>query len=203
MEAILNTKDNTTPYIKWSAVMAGVIASMASSVLLNFLGIGIGLTAFNMDANSLINTGIGSVIWLALAGIISMSIGGYIAGHFTNSNSRALNGYHGILAWCLATLITIAAATTGLGAMMGGASSIISNSAKVMAQNPNLATQSKNMVQNAMPNTSTENTDQNDVKDAAETASKTIGQVSISIVIAFLLSAIASLLTSMAATRKN
>lgn len=47
--------------ISWSAIIAGVIVSFAYEILLNFLGVGLGLASFNIRKTEIFTLGFGAV----------------------------------------------------------------------------------------------------------------------------------------------
>ena len=68
----------------WGAILAGVVAALVAQLLINLLGIGVGLSAVNV-ANTADNPdastfSIGAGIWWTLSGIIASFFGGVVAG---------------------------------------------------------------------------------------------------------------------------
>src|SRR3712207_3353091 len=68
----------------WGAIIAGMVAALVAQLLINLLGIGIGLSsvsvtnsADNLDASTF---SIGAAIWWTLSGIIASFFGGVVAG---------------------------------------------------------------------------------------------------------------------------
>lgn len=187
MNASLFNNENGFSRVSWSAVVAGVAAALSAEVILNFLGIGLGLTSLDLSANTLFKAGVESIIWLVLSGIITMGLGGVVAGVISNSSSVKNRMLHGLLVWSFATLITVATITTTAGMMVGGASNIFRNSINVSELNnlnhvSSYSTQSSN-------STSEQSGHVLDDKNIKEVANN-LGSVSIIIFIAFLISAL-------------
>ena len=113
--------------ISWSAVLAGVLVALVCQMLLSLLGIGIGLSTIDpvSEQNPAAGLGTGSAIWYVVSSLLSLFAGGWIAGRLSRS-ARLFDGtIHGILTWCLATLLTIYFLTTTIGSLIGGATRLV------------------------------------------------------------------------------
>ncbi|WP_273758629.1 YrzE family protein [Bartonella sp. AU55XJBT] len=102
-ETSLDTKYSFfhTP-ISWSAIFAGLVTALATSICLSFLIAALGLSQMDFTSSSpfrgsFLSMGIGSLIVM----VISLASGGFIAGRFAEI-SGAL---HGFLTWALVTLL--------------------------------------------------------------------------------------------------
>lgn len=176
----------------WPAVIAGAVLSLAAELLLNFLGIGLGLSGFD-TSSSLFKIGASAIIWLAISGIIAMGLGGWITGKFCKSTCKFTKAYHGLLAWSIATLVAVTLTAMGSGAIMGGAISIANNSAVEITRYTNiikdkqiLSPTSSAQTQGAISNESTS------LSDDLQNARENLDKVFIILFIAFLLSGAAS-----------
>lgn len=120
--------DGHTSGVSWGAVFAGAAAAAALSFILLILGIGLGLSSvspYNYSSSSIGWPTIGWVIFMQLA---SAGIGGYMAGRL-RAKWASVHGdevhfrdtAHGLLAWAVATLITVAVLAGGVRAVLGGA----------------------------------------------------------------------------------
>ncbi|ATP12724.1 DUF3792 family protein [Bartonella henselae] len=88
--------------ISWSAIFAGLVTALATSICLSFLVAALGFNQMDFTSStpfegSFLSFGIGSLI----VTLISLALGGFIAGRFAES-SGAL---HGFLTWALLTLL--------------------------------------------------------------------------------------------------
>lgn len=102
--------DRRQPLLRWSAVFAGAAISIALWVLLQTLGMGIGLAAVDLDdAGSLRDIGIGTTVWTAAAPMIAMFIGGLIAGRMAGTHARGVGATHGFVVWALTSLLGLCA----------------------------------------------------------------------------------------------
>ncbi|MDB5243034.1 MAG: hypothetical protein JWP57_3659 [Spirosoma sp.] len=121
-----------TKRISWSAVFAGVLVAIVTQMLLTLLGLGIGFGALDTveEQNPTAGLGIGTAIWYMVSSLVSLFIGGWVAGRLA-STPRLFDGIiHGVLTWCLVTLLTVYLLTTAIGRIIGGASSLVSGIVK-------------------------------------------------------------------------
>lgn len=101
--------------ISWSAVFAGVALAMVVSLILNLLGTAIGSASVDpmQEGNPLHGLGKGTAIWLVVSGVVSLFVGGWIAGRLAQREGAL----HGLLVWATTSLITlylISSAVTGI-----------------------------------------------------------------------------------------
>src|SRR5438105_13848852 len=110
--------------MSWGAVFAGVITALATQLVLTLIGVAIGLatlspaTGERPSGNAL---GAGAGIWLVVSSLISLFLGGYIAGRLGGT----FNGWlHGLTTWGTVTILTIMLLTTAVGNLIGAASGL-------------------------------------------------------------------------------
>jgi hypothetical protein len=88
--------------ISWGAVFAGVVVALATQLLLNLLGIGIGAATLNPgagDSPSATSLSIGAGIWFALSSILAALAGGYAAGKLAGVPNETTGSWHGLTTW--------------------------------------------------------------------------------------------------------
>ncbi|WP_375624426.1 MULTISPECIES: DUF3792 domain-containing protein [unclassified Bartonella] len=88
--------------ISWSAIFAGLVTALATSICLSFLVAALGLSQMDFTSStpfegSFLSFGVGSVI----VTVISLALGGFVAGRFAESSGTL----HGFLTWALITLL--------------------------------------------------------------------------------------------------
>lgn len=114
--------------VSWAAVFAGATAAAALSFILLLLGVGLGLSSISpYSYNPTPLTG-ATIAWIAFIQLAASGTGGYIAGRLRVKWTR-IHGdevhfrdtAHGLLAWAVATLITVALLAGGIKAALGGA----------------------------------------------------------------------------------
>jgi hypothetical protein len=109
--------------ISWGAVLAGVVVALVTQLLLNMLGLGIGIAAFDPasgDNPSASTFSIGAGLWWTLSGIIASLFGGYAAGRLSGRPHEATAGWHGLTAWALTTLVIFYLLSSTVGGVLGG-----------------------------------------------------------------------------------
>ena len=89
--------------ISWASVFAGVVAVLAISLLLSLLGVALGFSMLDPESATDITNGSGTAvtIWTIISLLISLAIGGFIAGRLAGTD-----GYiHGFLMWALTLIV--------------------------------------------------------------------------------------------------
>jgi hypothetical protein len=115
--------------ISWGAVLAGVATALVTQLILNMIGIGIGIATLdpasgdNPQASSF---SIAAGIWWTLSGIIAAFAGGYVAGRLSGRPKESTAGFHGLIAWAATTLVVFYLLTSTLGSVLGGVYNTIS-----------------------------------------------------------------------------
>ncbi|TDR44835.1 hypothetical protein DFR29_10516 [Tahibacter aquaticus] len=120
--------------VSWGAVLAGAAGAASLSLILAFLGFGLGMSSISPWAGSGASVealGVGSIVWITLTQIAAAALGGYLAGRL---RTRWLNTHsdevyfrdtaHGFLAWSVATLATAALFVSAIGAIASGGAKI-------------------------------------------------------------------------------
>lgn len=105
--------------VSWGAVIAGTIAAIAAQVLLASLGLAIGLTLPGSVSGE--TMGIFGGIWWLVAGLVSLFIGGWVAGRYTGIRNEMDSALHGVMTWALVTTLSVLFLTTFGGMLAGSA----------------------------------------------------------------------------------
>ena len=88
---------------------AGVLGAIVAQMLLTLLGLGIGFGTIDVaeEQNPTAGLSIGSAIWYIITSLVSLFLGVWVAGRLARP-PRLFDGIiHGVLTWCLVTLLTI------------------------------------------------------------------------------------------------
>jgi hypothetical protein len=105
-----------TPYMHWSAIVAGAISAAAVSFVLFSFGSAVGLAVASpsstwRDTSTVLV--LLSGVWLLLTALVSFGLGGYLAGHLRmpwrlgvpQHEVEFRDGVHGLLVWGLALIL--------------------------------------------------------------------------------------------------
>jgi hypothetical protein len=123
MTAPFRGEIHTHRRISWAAIFGGVILVVAVQLLLSLLGAGIGLGTVDVNAGNMPSAkglGIGAGIWWVISSCIALGVGGYIAAWLAGVEIRFDGVLHGLVAWGLATLLTVWLLTSAVGSVVGG-----------------------------------------------------------------------------------
>ena len=122
--------------VSWSSILAGVTAAIAVQLLLNLLGVGVGAATINPQQGQQPGQGlaIGAAIWFAFSSIISLFAGGWIAGRLAGIPNKRDGALHGFVTWALASLVIFYLLSTAVGGLLGGAASVLGQTASLAAR---------------------------------------------------------------------
>jgi hypothetical protein len=125
-------------HISWGAIFAGLTTAVIIQLLLTLLGVGIGAASVDPlhERNSGEGLGVGAGLWFFISGIISMYVGGRVAGRFSGSATRQERMLHGVFTWATTSILSVILLATAVGSLLGGAASMLGSAAGVAAQNP-------------------------------------------------------------------
>lgn len=130
--------------VSWGAIFAGTVIALGTMILLGMMGSAIGFRAVDPAmANATGGLGIGAAVWWILTSVISLGIGGYVAGQLSGIPDRTSASAHGAAVWGLVTILTLWLATSALGSVFNTATSALSGAARAAgtaataATNPN------------------------------------------------------------------
>lgn len=135
-------KDAMEKRMSWSAVIAGTLTSIVIVLLLNLFGTGLGLAAVDpaTEHNPLAGLATGAGIWWVFSNLSALFVGGWVAGHLSNTRSRKDNMIHGFLSWGLYTLLSAWLVTSAMGSILNGTGAAISKAVSVMGEGVKAAT---------------------------------------------------------------
>lgn len=124
----LSASDLNNPGVSWGAVLAGAAAAAALSFILLILGVGLGLSSVSPWSFNATAIGVSTIAWLAFMQLAASGIGGYLAGRLRvkwssihTDEVHFRDTAHGLLAWAVATLVTVAVLAGGTRAVLSGA----------------------------------------------------------------------------------
>jgi hypothetical protein len=110
--------------ISWGAIFAGAIIALATQLVLTLIGTAVGLATLNPATGqnpSGTTLGIGAGVWLVISSLVSLFLGGYIAGRLGGT----FNGWlHGLATWATVTTFTLLLLATAASGLIGAASGL-------------------------------------------------------------------------------
>lgn len=140
-EAGLSAAATTASAVSWSAVFAGAVAAAGLSLILLFIGTGLGLSVTSPWGHGAAGAiAAAAIVWLGLTQIAASWLGGYLAGRLRSKWVRLhdhevtfRDTAHGFVAWALATLITALVASSALGSAISGGAQVLGSTASAVA----------------------------------------------------------------------
>ncbi|MGG5823348.1 hypothetical protein [Falsiroseomonas sp. HW251] len=164
MQARTSTAEETTigtgvegapalpPRISWGAVIAGGVVAVAIGALLNLLGLAVGATTIDPatpgDTPSASLLAKAGGLWLLLANLIGLGIGGWVAARLSGTSDDTDGLLHGLAVWALGFLLSavllgnlaagaantaVQGASSVLGGAMQGAGQAVGQAAQAVA----------------------------------------------------------------------
>jgi hypothetical protein len=130
--------------ISWGAVFAGATIALVMQIILNMIGIGVGLSTVDVAAGDTPSAGslsIGAGIWWVISGIVAAAVGGYIAGRLSGKASQSTTAYHGLIAWAVSTLIVVYLLSSAASGALSTASSALGGAGKAVGGSVQTAVQ--------------------------------------------------------------
>ncbi|MFD0934675.1 PhnA-like protein [Methylobacterium trifolii] len=110
--------------VSWGAVFAGAVIALVAQVVLNMVGVGIGLSSVGGPAadNPAASTlSLGAGLWFVVSGIVAALAGGFLAGRLSGKSIGNTAGFHGLVSWAVSTLVVLYLLTSAVGGIVGGA----------------------------------------------------------------------------------
>jgi hypothetical protein len=116
--------------VSWGAILGGAFIGAASALILLLLGAGLGLSAaspWSGEGLSAKAIGIGAMIWMVVAHLVSSALTGYTAGRL-RTRWEGLDGdevvfrdtAHGFVAWSVGIVISAAFLASAASSVVGG-----------------------------------------------------------------------------------
>lgn len=100
--------------VRWGPIWAGVLTTFTSFLILEFLGVGLGLIS-PTNGNAGLTTGITS----AIVGLIAFFLGGWVAEATSVARGGAPGLLNGFLVWALAVSLILVLSVLGLSTLFG------------------------------------------------------------------------------------
>ncbi|WP_373494280.1 hypothetical protein [Aquiflexum sp.] len=113
--------------ISWRAIFAGTVAAISLMIILNLIGLAIGLWSIEptVENNPLSGLGTGGIIWWVVSNLIVLFVGGFVAARVGVSFANTSGVIHGIMTWALYTLISAWLLTSVIGSIISGVGNLV------------------------------------------------------------------------------
>lgn len=116
--------------VQWGPIMAGLLTTIATMLVLTVLGLAIGLSVFEPTSDGS-NVGTAATIWSALSALVAFMLGGWVAGK-TAAVWRHENAIlNGLMVGAAALALILWLTSMGVGNLLGGLGSNIGDIARV------------------------------------------------------------------------
>lgn len=130
-EATYINSYNTNPQkgVSWRAIFAGTITVLSIVLVLNLIGLAIGLSTIEPteESNPLSGLGTGTIIWWILSNLIALFAGGFVAARVGVSFATKSGVIQGVMTWALWTLISAWMVTSLIGSIISGVGNLVGN----------------------------------------------------------------------------
>jgi hypothetical protein len=98
--------DRRQPALRWGPLIAGAAVAIGSWMVLQLFGTGVAMSVLDpYHVEEVRGIGIGSSAWSVLALVVSMFLGGMLAGRLAGNHSPRVAGLHGVLVWALTSFV--------------------------------------------------------------------------------------------------
>lgn len=116
--------------VSWGAIFAGAAMALVAQVVINLVGVGVGLASLGSGAEegaAASTVSIGAGVWFVASGILASLAGGAIAGRMSGKPLAGAAGLHGLVSWAVTTLLVLYMLTSAAGGLVGGALGTVSS----------------------------------------------------------------------------
>ncbi|MEE7449895.1 PhnA-like protein [Methylobacterium radiotolerans] len=116
--------------VSWGAIFAGAVTALVTQVIVNLVGVGVGLasvgtTAADNPSASTVSMGAGA--WFVASGLVASLAGGLIAGRLSGKALPGAAALHGLVSWAVTTLVVLYMLTSAASGLVGGTLGTVSS----------------------------------------------------------------------------
>jgi hypothetical protein len=123
--------------ISWGGILAGVVIVLALQIVLNMVGVGIGLSTVEPltgETPRPTSLGIGAGLWLVVSTWIALAAGSFVASRVAGSLHTDDALLHGLVTWGLTLIVGIALLSAAIGAAASRAADLAGGVVKTVGQ---------------------------------------------------------------------
>ncbi|MEG9527941.1 MAG: PhnA-like protein [Hyphomicrobiales bacterium] len=128
-EAHADTRAVLLNQVSWGAISAGAVTALVTQVVVNLVGVGVGLASVgtnSADNPAASSVSLGAGIWFVASGIAASLAGGAIAGRLSGKPLPGAAALHGLVSWAVTTLVVLYLLTSAASGLIGGTLSTVS-----------------------------------------------------------------------------
>ncbi len=127
------------PLVTWGSTLLGAVVALVTAFMLNILGAALGVAAVAMapTSQSAAISGIIGMLWVAIANLVALGFGAWVAGRSTANPDHHGGTLQGIAVWAVtsvAVLVLAGSALSGLGHVAMQTANVAAASAGGFAQ---------------------------------------------------------------------
>lgn len=114
--------------VSWRAIFAGTVTVLSVILVLNLIGLAIGLGTIEPteESNPLSGIGTGALIWWIVSNLLALFLGGFVAARVGVSFSSKSGMVQGVMTWALYTIISAWLLTSAVGSIISGVGNVVS-----------------------------------------------------------------------------
>jgi len=105
--------------VRWGPILAGVLTTIASMIILTVLGLAIGLSAFEPNDLGEGEVSTAAAVWGAASALISFFLGGWVAAKASAVAGAPSGGLNGFIVGAAAIVLLLWMISSGLGNLFG------------------------------------------------------------------------------------
>lgn len=111
------------PPLNWSSIFAGLVAGLATYILLTLMGIATGLSAIDLNRSGagIENVSTWTTVWNGASMLLSAFVGGFVAARMSGLRRKLDGVMHGLVVWGATTLLFVVLSASAASALVGGA----------------------------------------------------------------------------------
>src|SRR5262245_16084041 len=110
-------------HFSWRSALAGVAVALATDLMLSLLGLAVGVTSVGPGSSAAAAqaAGIGVAVWYLLSMLVSIFLGGMVAGISSRDLTRMAGAIEGLVVWATTLLLMIWLIARGIGSILSAA----------------------------------------------------------------------------------
>ena len=120
--------------VSWGGIWGGVLCAVGAMLLLAALGLAVGITAVQPGETDGSTLGTGAAIWSGVALLLALFLGGLVSTRIGAISDRTTGFFEGALVWVVSVLLMGYLATSGIGAVAGGAFKLLGGATQAVGQ---------------------------------------------------------------------